>query len=62
MEDLKKKIEEVVKGSKVVIFMKGTPEAPRCGFSNKAVQVLQTLNQPIKAVDVLSDEPLWDAL
>lgn len=62
MEDLRKKIEDVVKANKVVIFMKGTPEAPRCGFSNKAVQVLQTLNQPIQSVDVLSDEPLWDAL
>lgn len=62
MEDLKKKIEEMVKTNKVVIFMKGTPEAPRCGFSNQAVQVLKTLNQPIKAIDVLSDDPLWDAL
>lgn len=62
MEDLKKKIEELVKNNKVVIFMKGTPEAPRCGFSNQAVQVLKTLNQPIKAIDVLADDPLWDAL
>jgi len=62
MEDLRKKVEEIVKGNKVVIFMKGTPEAPRCGFSNQAVQVLKTLNQPIKAVDVLSDDPLWGAL
>lgn len=62
MEDLKKKIEEIVKSHKIVIFMKGTPEAPRCGFSNQAVQVLKTLNQPIEAVDLLSDEPLWDAL
>jgi monothiol glutaredoxin len=62
MEDFKKKIEEMVKSNKIVIFMKGTPEAPRCGFSNQAVQVLKTLNQPIKAVDVLSDDPLWEAL
>lgn len=62
MEDLKKKIEELVKNNKVVIFMKGTPEAPRCGFSNQAVQVLKTLNQPIQAVDVLADDSLWDAL
>jgi len=61
-EDLNKKIAELVKANKIVIFMKGTPEAPRCGFSNQAVQVLKTLNQPIEAVDVLSDEPLWDAL
>ena len=62
MEDLKKKIEEVVKNHKIVIFMKGTPEAPRCGFSNQAVSVLRTLNEPIQSVDVLADEKLWDAL
>ncbi len=62
MENLKKQIEETVKSNKVVIYMKGTPEAPRCGFSNQAVQVLKTLNQPIKAVDVLSDEALWEEL
>lgn len=62
MEDLRKKIEDMVKANKLVIFMKGTPEAPRCGFSNQAVQVLKTLNQPIKSVDVLSDDPLWGAL
>jgi len=62
MEDLHKKIETLVKGNKVVIFMKGTPEAPRCGFSNQAVQILKALNQPITAVDVLSDEQLWEAL
>jgi monothiol glutaredoxin len=62
MEDLKKKIEEIVKSNKVVIFMKGTPEAPRCGFSNRASQILMTLNEPIKSVDVLADDPLWGAL
>lgn len=62
MDDLKKKIEGIVKGNKIVIFMKGTPEMPRCGFSNRAVQVLKGLNQPIHAVDVLEDERLWDAL
>ena len=62
MEDLHKKIEGIVKSNKVVIFMKGTPEAPRCGFSNQAVQILKTLGQPIHSEDVLSDEALWDAL
>jgi len=62
MEDLKKKIGEIVKSHKIVVFMKGIPEAPRCGFSAKAVGVLQTLNEPIHAVDVLADEPLWGAL
>ncbi len=62
MEDLRKKIENMVKENKIVIFMKGTPEAPRCGFSNQAVQVLKTLAKPIKSVDVLADDALWDAL
>jgi monothiol glutaredoxin len=62
MEDLRKKIENLVKENKLVIFMKGTPEAPRCGFSNQAVQVLKTLDQPLKSVDVLSDDALWGAL
>ncbi|MBI2981580.1 MAG: Grx4 family monothiol glutaredoxin [Deltaproteobacteria bacterium] len=61
-EELQKKIEGIVKSNKVVIFMKGVPEAPQCGFSSRAVQILKSLNQPIHAVDVLEDEDLWDAL
>ena len=39
----------------VVLFMKGTPEAPQCGFSNRAAQVLNQLGHPYASVDVLSD-------
>ena len=39
----------------VVLFMKGTPEAPQCGFSNRAAQVLNQLGRPYASVDVLSD-------
>ncbi len=62
MNDLKKKIEDQVKKNQIVIFMKGTPDFPQCGFSQQAVHVLKTLNKPIVAVDVLSDDPLWTAL
>ncbi|MDZ4675891.1 MAG: Grx4 family monothiol glutaredoxin [Oligoflexia bacterium] len=62
MDDLKKKIEEQVKSNRIVIYMKGTQDFPQCGFSNQAVQVLKTLNEPILSVDVLSDDPLWTAL
>ena len=61
-EDLANKIKELVTSSKIFIFMKGTPEMPRCGFSNQAVQVLKTLGQPIQSFDVLSDDNLWGAL
>jgi monothiol glutaredoxin len=60
---LRSKVEEKVKNNSVIIFMKGTPDAPRCGFSAKACEVLRAAGaQTIAAVDVLSDDPLWDAL
>ena len=60
---LRDKIEEIVKAQPVVIFMKGTPAFPQCGFSARACQVLKAVGveQP-GSVDVLSDDPLWDAL
>ena len=39
----------------LVLFMKGTPEAPQCGFSNRASQVLSQLSHPYASVNVLSD-------
>lgn len=60
---LVKKIEEQVKGNDVVIYMKGTPQFPQCGFSARACQVLRAAGaQNFASVDVLSDDPLWDAL
>ena len=57
------KVEEITKASPVVIFMKGTPDFPQCGFSNRAVQVLRAAGvENVKGIDVLSDEPLWEAL
>jgi monothiol glutaredoxin len=57
------KVEEITKSSPVVIFMKGTPDFPQCGFSNRAVQVLRAAGvEDVKGIDVLSDEPLWEAL
>ena len=57
------KIEEKIKSSPVVIFLKGTPDFPQCGFSARACQVLQAAGaDQIVGVDVLSDDPLWDAL
>jgi len=46
----------------VVLFMKGTPDAPRCGFSSQAVQILDHLGAPFVGVDVLQDEALRDGI
>ncbi len=48
-------ISEAIAEHKVILFMKGTPEAPACGFSARTVAVLQSLEVPFAAVDVLPD-------
>ena len=55
----KERIDGLVKGKKLVVFMKGTPEAPRCGFSNVVMQVLKMHGvNTFDAHDVLEDEEL----
>jgi monothiol glutaredoxin len=57
------KVEEKVKSAPVVIFMKGTAQFPQCGFSARTVQILKANGvQNLVSVDVLADDPLWDAL
>jgi len=56
----KEHIDELVKtGQKVVVFMKGTPDAPRCGFSNAVIQILKMHGvDNFDAYNVLDDEQL----
>ncbi len=49
------RIKDIVASSDVVLFMKGVPAAPQCGFSAAVVQILFSLKAPFKSVDVLSD-------
>src|SRR3954465_3018268 len=51
--ELKGKIEELIAANPVLLFMKGTPEMPRCGFSMRVVQVLDSLDVEYGAIDVL---------
>jgi monothiol glutaredoxin len=48
-------ISEAIAEHKVILFMKGTPEAPACGFSARTVAALQSLDVPFAAVDILPD-------
>jgi monothiol glutaredoxin len=48
-------IAQAISEHKVILFMKGTPEAPACGFSARTVAALQALDVPFAAVDVLPD-------
>jgi len=51
----KDRIEEIVRGDDIVLFMKGTELFPQCGFSSRAVAILDHLQVPFKTVDVLQD-------
>ena len=51
-------IENEVKTNEVVLFMKGTPDQPMCGFSGRVVQMLDHLGAPYKGIDVLQSPEL----
>ncbi|HEU5285979.1 MAG TPA: Grx4 family monothiol glutaredoxin [Sphingomicrobium sp.] len=55
MSDAKERIAEIVGKNDVVLFMKGTPLFPQCGFSSRAVAILDHLGVPFETVDVLQD-------
>jgi monothiol glutaredoxin len=50
---LKEQVEQAIAENPVLLFMKGTPEMPRCGFSMRVVQVLDSLGTEYGAIDVL---------
>ena len=51
-------IDNEVKGNDVVLFMKGTPQFPMCGFSGQVVQILDYLGVPYKGLNVLENDDL----
>jgi monothiol glutaredoxin len=55
MADVKARIEELLNTNKVVLFMKGSPQFPQCGFSARATAILNEVGTQFHAVDVLSD-------
>jgi monothiol glutaredoxin len=52
---IREAVAEAIGEHKVILFMKGTPEAPACGFSARTVAMLQSLDVPFAAVDILPD-------
>jgi monothiol glutaredoxin len=55
MSDANDRIGEIVKANEVVLFMKGSPLFPQCGFSSRAITILEHLGVPFESVDVLQD-------
>ena len=58
MTEARQVIDNEVKSNDVVLFMKGTPQFPMCGFSCQVVQILNYLGVPYKGINVLEDEEL----
>lgn len=56
--ELKNTIESDIKNNKVMIYMKGTPDQPMCGFSARVIQIMGMLGAKVAAKNVLADESL----
>ena len=57
MDDVQKRIDDLVKNNHVVLFMKGTPQFPQCGFSGRAIQLLKASGAAqLKTFNVFDDE------
>ena len=62
MADVMEEISSEVRDNKVLLYMKGTPSFPMCGFSAATVQVLREIGVPFKAVDILAEPEKRDAI
>jgi monothiol glutaredoxin len=57
MQDVQSRIDQLVKGHRVVLFMKGNTQFPQCGFSGRAIQILKACNvDDFKTFNVLEDD------
>lgn len=55
-------LKEVIEGNEIVLFMKGSPDFPQCGFSGRTAAMLQSLNVPFASVDVLADNTVREGI
>ncbi len=62
MTNARERIDELVRGNDIVLFMKGTELFPQCGFSSRAVAILEHLGVPYKTVDVLQDPDIRNGI
>ena len=56
------KIQETIDANKIVIFMKGSPSFPMCGFSAATIEVFNALDVPYETVDVLQDPEIREGI
>jgi monothiol glutaredoxin len=61
-QQTKEKIEQILQANPVVLFMKGTPEMPMCGFSQRATAILQDIGVEFRGVNVLEDPAIREGI
>jgi len=59
---VKERIEEQLKSHDVLLYMKGTPDFPQCGFSGQAVAALKAIGKPFAFVNIFEDEEIRQGL
>ena len=62
MDPVQQKIKQQVETNPVVLYMKGSPDFPQCGFSMRVSQVLQACGQPFTHVNVLEDPEIREGI
>ena len=60
--DIQEQIKQQVERNPILLFMKGTPAMPQCGFSQRAVQLLQACGATFESVNVLADDTVRDGV
>jgi len=60
--DIQEKIKEVITNHEIVLFMKGTPDMPQCGFSMAVANILKFLEVKFDSIDVLSSEEIRNGI
>ena len=61
-EDLKKRITETISSNRIMLFMKGNPSMPQCGFSAAVVNILKELGVQYGSYNILADQELREGL
>ena len=62
MSEINQKIKDIISSNDIVLFMKGTPDAPQCGFSMAVTNILKILEVNFKSVNVLSDQNIREGI
>ena len=62
MSDVQERIQNMVSNYPILLFMKGTPDAPQCGFSAKISMIMKDVGKPFASFDVLSDQTIREGI